>query len=79
MAELLCMEPKNSVPAAHAWMTALSPADHEACLRDLAAAAGTEHLEDELRAWRETAKAVAAGLGRSELDWLDEDQVVKRP
>ena len=60
-------------------MTALSPADREARLQDLAAVAGTERLVDELRAWRETAKAVATRFGRSELEWLDEDQVVKRP
>lgn len=76
MAELFCMKHETD---AHAWMSALSPVDREACLRDLAAAAGSERLEDELRAWRETATAVAAGLGRSDLEWLDEGLVVERP
>lgn len=79
MAELVFMMPESAEPDAHAWMNALSPADREACLRDLSAAAGTERMADELRAWRETATAVAAGLGRSELEWLDEDQAVERP
>lgn len=62
-----------------AWMRTLSPADQEACARDLAGAAGTDHQEAALRAWQETAAAVAEGLGRDEPEWLDEPAAVERP
>ncbi|WP_426311283.1 hypothetical protein [Cellulosimicrobium sp. E-16] len=62
-----------------AWMRALSPADQEACARDLADAADTERLDAVLRAWHETATAVAEGLGRDEPEWLDEPAAVERP
>lgn len=61
------------------WMHALSPADQEACARDLADAAGTERLDGVLRAWQETATAVAEGLGHDEPEWLDEPAAVERP
>jgi hypothetical protein len=53
------------------WMLALSPADRETCARDLLDAARASFSTDqshlvtvELAAWKETATAVAAGLGR---------------
>lgn len=56
------------------WMLALSPADREVCALDLVDAArassSTEqpHLvRAELTAWKETATALAAGLGRADL------------
>ncbi|GAB3616546.1 hypothetical protein GCM10027416_11030 [Okibacterium endophyticum] len=61
------------------WTRALSPADQEACARDLAEATGTERLDAVARAWRETATAVAEGLGRAEPEWLDEPATVERP
>jgi hypothetical protein len=70
------------------WMLALSPADRETCARDLLDAARASFSTDqshlvtvELAAWKETATAVAAGLGRVDLEWLDDeaDQIVDRP
>ncbi|SIG33148.1 hypothetical protein [Mycobacteroides abscessus] len=63
------------------WMQALSPADHAACARDLAAATNREAFDMELTAWRETAMAIAAGLDQCELEWLvpGDDDVVERP
>ena len=71
------------------WMLALSPADRETCARDLVDAArasfstGQSHLAiAELTSWQETASAVAAGLGRADLEWLDDNdaaEVVERP
>ncbi|AGS33514.1 hypothetical protein B841_00155 [Corynebacterium maris DSM 45190] len=68
------------------WMLALSPADREACAQDLLDAArasfSTEqpHLVlSELTSWKETATAVATGLGNADLQWLDDDETVERP
>jgi hypothetical protein len=70
------------------WMLALSPADRETCARDLLDSARASFSTDqshlvtvELAAWKETATAVAAGLGRVDLEWLDDeaDQIVDRP
>lgn len=68
------------------WMLALSPTDRESCARDLVDAARASLSTDqphlaiaELTSWKETATAVAAGLGRSDLEWLDEDETVERP
>ncbi|KQO81643.1 prevent-host-death protein [Frigoribacterium sp. Leaf263] len=70
------------------WMLALSPGDRETCARDLLDAARASFSTDEshlvtveLAAWKETATAVAAGLGRVDLEWLDDeaDQIVDRP
>jgi hypothetical protein len=33
----------------------------------------------ELVSWRETASALAAGLGSANLDWLDDEETVERP
>lgn len=68
------------------WMLALSPADRASCAQDLVDAARASFSTDqphlaiaELTSWKETATAVAAGLGRADLEWLDEDETVGRP
>ncbi|KUM35523.1 prevent-host-death protein [Arthrobacter sp. EpRS71] len=68
------------------WMLALSPADQEACAADVLAAARASfatnqpHLAiSELSSWRETATAIAAGLGRESLEWLKDPGAVERP
>ena len=68
------------------WMLALSPTDRESCAQDLVDAARASFSTDqphlaiaELTSWRETATAVAAGLGSADLEWLDEDETVERP
>lgn len=68
------------------WMLALNLADRTQCAKELLDAArasfatGQTHLAvAELTAWKETATAIAAGLGRSPVEWLDEDEPVERP
>ncbi|MFK0042236.1 prevent-host-death protein [Paenarthrobacter sp. NPDC090517] len=68
------------------WMLALSPVDQEACATAVLAAARASfathqpHLAiAELTSWRETATAIAAGLGREPVEWLEEDEAVERP
>lgn len=68
------------------WMLALSEADRVTCAQDLVDAArasfstGQPHLAiAELTSWRETATAVAAGLGTSSVEWLEDAEPVERP
>lgn len=68
------------------WMLALSPADQDACATAVLAAARASfathepHLAiTELTAWRETATAIAAGLGNEPVEWLGEADAVARP
>lgn len=68
------------------WMLALSPADKETCAQNLVDAARASFSTDqphlaiaELTSWKETATAIAAGLGSADVDWLDRDQAVERP
>lgn len=68
------------------WMLALSPVDRGSCAQNLVDAARASFATDqphlaiaELTSWKETATAVAAGLGSAELDWLAEDEAVERP
>lgn len=68
------------------WMLALSPTDRESCARELIDAARASFSTDqphlalaELTSWKETATAIAAGLGTADLEWLDEDETVERP
>lgn len=73
------------------WMLALSSADRESCAQDLIDAARASFSTDqphlavaELTSWKETATAVAAGLGSHELEWFDSDdddaaEIVERP
>nr|WP_235174408.1 hypothetical protein [Tomitella biformata] len=67
-------------------MLALSPVDRESCAQGLVDAARASFSTDqphlalaELTSWKETATAVAAGLGSADLEWLDEDETVARP
>ena len=68
------------------WMLSLTAADRETCATDLIQAArasfstGQAHLAiAEVTAWRETAAVVAAGLGQTPVEWLDEAVPVERP
>lgn len=68
------------------WMLALSPTDQAECARDVLDAArasfsaGQSHLAmATLTSWRETAEAIAAGLGQAPVEWLDSGEPVKRP
>ena len=70
------------------WMLALSPEDRASCAQALVDAARASFSTDqshlalaELTSWRETATAIAAGLGQAELEWLDSDDdgIVARP
>lgn len=63
------------------WMYALSAQDRKECARDLVDAARASfstqqpHLAiAQLTSWRETATAIAAGLGSQPVEWLDEDK-----
>ena len=58
----------EALPEAFPWMLALSPADREACAKDIVDAARFQ-----LTAWEETSTAVATGLGSADLEWLDEE------
>lgn len=75
-AESLAERMSNVFP----WMLALSPADQNACAQDLVDAARDSLTTDqphlviaELRSWKETATALAAGLGSADLEWLDDE------
>lgn len=68
------------------WMLALNPDEREDCAHELLDAAlasfatGQPHLAiAELTAWRETATAIAAGLGSTPVEWFDEGVPVERP
>ncbi|GAA1840872.1 prevent-host-death protein [Pseudonocardia ailaonensis] len=70
------------------WMLALSPADRDTCALNLVDAARASFATDqphlaiaELTSWKETATAIAAGLGRAEIQWLDDEaaETVERP
>ncbi|WP_406285331.1 prevent-host-death protein [Streptomyces sp. NBC_00209] len=68
------------------WMLALSPSDRESCAQDLVDAARASFATNqphlaiaELTSWKETATAVAAGLGSADLEWFHEDETVERP
>ena len=65
------------------WMLALSAEDRETCAHDLVDAARASFFTDqphrvlaELTSWRETATAMAAGLGQTDVEWLDDDDAV---
>jgi hypothetical protein len=68
------------------WMLALSPDGREECARQILGAARASFATNEahlavaeLTAWRETATALAAGLGDASVEWLDDDELVDRP
>jgi hypothetical protein len=61
------------------WMLALSPDDQDACAAAILAAARASFATRqpqlaiaELTSWRETATAIADGLGKKPIEWLDE-------
>lgn len=68
------------------WMLALKPEDRNECAREVLEAArasfsaGQSHLAMlTLTSWKETAEAIAAGLGSEPIEWLDHDVAVERP
>lgn len=68
------------------WMLALDEEDRRTCAKDLLEAARASFATGqsyravaEMTAWRETAIALASGLGSSALEWLDEPTAVERP
>lgn len=68
------------------WILALAPADRESCAQELVDAARASFSTNqpylviaELTSWKETATALAAGLGSADLVWLDETETVERP
>lgn len=68
------------------WMLALTPDDQALCAKAVLAAARASFATNqphlavaELNGWRETATAIAAGLGREPVEWLDEPVAVERP
>ena len=69
------------------WMRALSPADQAECTKNILDAARTSvsteqadaAVDAELTSWRETATAIAAGLGSQPGAWLDRAEPVERP
>lgn len=79
----------DRMATAFPWMLALSVDDRATCAQDLVDAARASFSTDqphrvlsELTSWRETATAIAAGLGQPDLEWLDgddDDAVVERP
>lgn len=68
------------------WMLALNPDDRTRCAHEMVDAARASfsthqpHLAlAEMHAWRETATALAAGLGHTPVEWLDSPSSVERP
>ncbi len=68
------------------WMLALSPPDQDACAENILAAARASFATNqphlaiaELTSWRETATAMAAGLGQEPVEWLDNPENIERP
>lgn len=68
------------------WMLALGEDDRRACAKDLLEAARASFATGqsyraiaEMTAWRETAVALASGLGASSVEWFDEPVAVERP
>ncbi len=74
---------EDRMAALFPWMLALSEEGRKSCARALVDAArasfstGQPHLAiAELTSWRETATALAAGLGAAPVEWLDEDELI---
>ncbi|MEO8283938.1 MAG: prevent-host-death protein [Pseudarthrobacter sp.] len=68
------------------WMLALSPSDQDTCATKIVEAARASFATNqphlaiaELNAWRETATAIAAGLGKEPVEWLSDAESVERP
>lgn len=68
------------------WMLSLSSQDRETCVHELVESARASFANNQLhlaaatlRSWQETAAAVAAGLGASPVEWLEDEIIVERP
>lgn len=68
------------------WMLALSANDRATCAEEILIAARASFATHqpnlvliEITSWKETATALAAGLGNADLVWLDEGLLVERP
>ena len=68
------------------WMHALSPEGQVQCSHDLVNSARASFATEqahlaiaELTAWRETAFALASGLGQTPVEWLDDAMAVAQP
>ncbi len=68
------------------WMLALSPTGRDQCAAELIAAARASFATNQahlaaavMTSWRETATALAAGLGSEPVEWLPTDELVERP
>lgn len=68
------------------WMLALSTSDQEECAAELVTAARASFATNQVQlvtaaitSWRETAIALAAGLGTQPVEWLTDAEVVERP
>lgn len=68
------------------WMLALGQKDRDECAREVLEAArasfsaGQSHLALlTLTSWKETAEAIAAGLGSEPVEWLDDGPAIERP
>lgn len=68
------------------WMLALSAVDQQSCADELVAAARASFATEQphlavatLTSWRETASALAAGLGSESVEWLEAETVLERP
>lgn len=68
------------------WMLALSPTGREECATELIAAARASFATNQahlaaavMTSWRETAIAMAAGLGSEPVEWLPGGELVERP
>ena len=72
--------------ARYPWVVTLSREDQEDCARETLEALrvrlsrGNVHrVHTTIISWRETAEALAAGLGDTSVEWLDEPEFVERP
>lgn len=68
------------------WMLALSAEDRASCATELVDSARASFATEQphlaaatLNSWRETATAIAAGLGDTAVDWIETDEVIDRP
>ncbi|MBP1325867.1 hypothetical protein JOF28_001099 [Leucobacter exalbidus] len=68
------------------WMLALSASDRAQCAQDLVSAARASFATEqphlaiaELTSWKESATLIAAGLGGSTVDWLNDPASAERP
>ncbi|WP_446686101.1 prevent-host-death protein [Micrococcoides hystricis] len=68
------------------WMHALSEEDREACAKELVDSARASFATKQpylaaatLTTWKETATAIAAGLGQEPVEWLEDEIPLDRP